>query len=186
MPTLAKEPYLHPVTLLEAPGAAKNADDKQWWALYTMSRNEKTLMRKLCAQDRSYYCPVVARQSTSSRGLRTAYVPLFTNYVFLHGDEADRYAAVCTGHVSKVLPVTEADAFVEQMRSIQRVIDSGLDVELAPRFEIGSRVLVKSGPLKGLLGSVIKTRSKYRFVVHVDFLQQGASTIFDGWELERV
>lgn len=187
MPILAKEPYLNPPGLLDDDWRASESEDRTWWALYTMSRTEKMLMRKLCTQEKSYYCPVIARRSKALRGAsRTAYLPLFANYVFLLGNEVDRHAAVSTGHVSRVLPITDPASFVTQMRLVQQVIESGLDVELAPRFEVGTRVLVKSGPLKGVQGFVVKLRSRSRFVVQVDFLQQGASTVLDGWEIERV
>lgn len=180
MPVLALEPYLHPVDLLDQEPLA----DETWWALYTLARNEKSLMRKLCRQQRHYYCPVIGRRGRATA--RVAHLPLFSNYVFLCGTELDRYAAVCTGHVANCLPIPDAAQFVAQMRSIQRMIDGGLDLELVPQFETGAAIRVKTGPLKGLEGWVTKHRSRYRFVVNVDFLQQGASTIIDGWDLERL
>jgi hypothetical protein len=181
MPALALEPFVCPPDLLQVEPAVGDS----WWALYTRARNEKALMRKLSRQERHYYCPVVPRRDRSLT-TRLAYLPLFSNYVFLCGTELDRYAAVCTGHVANCLPIPNAAQFVAQMRSIQRMIDGGLELELAPQFEAGAAIRVKTGPLKGLEGRVVKHRSRYRFVINVDFLQQGASTIIDGWDLERL
>ncbi|MDZ4688209.1 MAG: transcription termination/antitermination NusG family protein [Planctomycetaceae bacterium] len=188
MPVLSKEPYLYPPDLLDETVDFESLGGSSWWALYTLPRNEKSLMRNLCAREQRFYCPVVARRNhhRGRGGVRTSYLPLFSNYVFLHGDEQDRYAAVCTGHVSRCLVIGDTDAFVQQMRAIQQLIDSGLAMDLVPGLEVGTRVRVKSGPLKGLQGSVVKSRNRARFLIHVDFLQQGASTVVDGWELERI
>jgi len=190
MPLLAKEPYLFPPDLFGCEEGAKRSESgnkDSWWALYTLARNEKTLMRKLYAHERRFYCPIVAKRHRVGRGsVRTSYLPLFSSYVFLQGDEQDRYEAVCTGLVSRCLPINDRERFVQQMRSIQLMIESGLPIELEPGLTVGTRVRVKSGPLKGLPGQILKTRSRSRFIVNVEFLQQGASTLLDDWELEKI
>ena len=189
MPLLAKETYLFPPDLLGSddqfrPSALE--DDRPWWTLYTLARNEKSLMRKLLIEERRFYCPVIAKRRRIGSSVRTSYQPLFPSYVFLQGGEEDRHRAVCTGLVSRCLPIMERRRFVEQMRSIQLMIDSGLPLEPELRLRVGARVRVTSGPLKGLAGQIVKSRGQRRFIVTVEFLQQGASTVLDDWELEQI
>ncbi|HUP78617.1 MAG TPA: UpxY family transcription antiterminator, partial [Pirellula sp.] len=77
-----------------------------WWALYTLARFEKKLMRQLLKIEVPFYGPTIARRYRSPQGrIRTSVEPLFPNYVFIMGDEMARYKAVSTGSVSRCMPV---------------------------------------------------------------------------------
>jgi transcription antitermination factor NusG len=144
-------------------------------------------MRALAAQERAFYCPVIEKHHrTSTGGVRKSFVPLFTNYVFLRGEETDRYSAVCTGHVAASLAIPDPSRFLQQMQSVEQMIHCGVPLELEPQLTVGTYVRIKSGPLKGLRGHIAQLRDRARFIVNVEFLQQGTSTLIDGWELERL
>ena len=55
MPILSRETNLHPYELLESE-LAVNSD---WWAMYTLPRQEKKLMRRLLDRDVPFYAPNV-------------------------------------------------------------------------------------------------------------------------------
>lgn len=204
MPLLAKEIYTWPPDLLTA--NAINATDSEfaeprwdseiapradsdlpWWALYTLARREKALMRKLLADDQQFCCPVVCKTHRTPQGsARRAYVPVFANYVFLRGDDVARYKAVCTGDVSRCLPVPEPQRFIAQLGDILRLIDSGQPVTVEARLPRGTAVRIKSGPFKGMLGRITQVRKHPKFTVYLDFMQQGVSLAVDDWEIERV
>jgi hypothetical protein len=40
-------------------------------------------------------------------------------------------------------------------------------------------VVIRSGPLAGLRGTIVEKAAKRRFVVAVDFIQRGASIVLD-------
>lgn len=99
MPILARETDIYPDDLLEMDGNGSEPD-VGWWTLYTLSRREKQLMRKLRALDVPFYGPVAPKRTRSPAGrIRTSYVPLFPNYVFIYGDESHRYESLTTGCV---------------------------------------------------------------------------------------
>lgn len=184
MPLLSSEPNLFPSTLLDD---GTDANSRPWWAIYTMSRQEKELMRRLSALQVPFYCPIVSHRYRSPAGrARTSYLPLFTNYVFINADNDQRYRAVCTGCVSKTLPIDDPVAFVGQIRNIRRMIDAGCHLTIESKLVAGDWVRVKSGPLTGLEGEVIERRGERRLLVALNFLQQGASVAMDDWELERL
>jgi transcription antitermination factor NusG len=192
MPLLAKEVYTWPVDLLASfpPDSADPEDfaaDQPWWALYTFARREKALMRKLLADDQQFCCPVACKTHRTAAGtVRRAYVPVFSNYVFLRGDDAARYQAVCTGDVSRYLPVPDPRRFAAQLGDIVRLIESGQPVTVEARLPRGTEVRVKSGPFKGMLGRITQVRKHPKFTVYLDFMQQGVSLAVDDWEIERV
>src|ERR1700730_229246 len=100
MPILAREIDIYPEGLLDRCELGYAAGAK-WWALYSLPRREKELMRRLRRLEISFYTPIVTRPTRSPTGrTRVAHVPLFSNYVFLHGDESDRYRATTTNCIS--------------------------------------------------------------------------------------
>ena len=175
MPILSKDIDLHPVDLLESSEQAA-APGHQWWALYTRSRREKDLMRRLRALDVGFYSPLVAKRNKSPGGrVRTSYLPLFPCYVFLYGDESDRYEAMTTNCISRWMPVPDGAGLVRDLQRIYQLINTGVPVTPEATLQAGDRVRITSGTLKGLEGVIIRHRKGNRLLVAVDFLSQGAS-----------
>ena len=86
MPILPREPDTFPGDLLDqaAPGSASVAP---WWAVYTLPRREKQLVRRLREMGIAHYLPLVKRRSRSRSGrVRISHVPLFANYAFVRGE----------------------------------------------------------------------------------------------------
>ncbi len=186
MPILKKENDLFPSDLFEEDGPLSN-DVGQWWALYTRSRREKELMRRLTTMEIAFFSPVVEQQHRSPNGrLRTSYLPLFSNYVFLRGDETDRHSALTTGCVSRDIEVTDPEALVRDLRQIRELIELGSDLTPEARIEPGTKVRVKTGMLTGRVGTVIERRGQRRLLVSVDFLQRGASVELTSCDLETI
>lgn len=186
MPILTRETNLFPPDLLTRDQLG-HEPELGWTALYTHSRQEKELMRKLCALDIAFYSPIVSRRQRSPAGrMRESHLPLFPNYVFLYGDEMARYRAVTTGCVAQALAVTDPDPLTHQLRQIERLLASGQDLLLHHRLQPGTRVRICQGTLTGLEGVVIREHGQTRLLVSVDFVQQGASMLIDETTLETV
>jgi transcriptional antiterminator RfaH len=184
MPILKQEADLHPNDLFEQ-DPPQVVESTQWWAMYTRSRREKDLMRRLAQKDIAFYCPIVEKRHRSPSGrLRTSYMPLFSNYVFLCGSSTDRYEAMCTGCVSRDLEVKDPAALFRDLREIYELIRSGVEVTPEPEIPVGTAVRVTSGPLEGREGLVIDRRGRHRLLVTVNFLQQGASAELSDCDVE--
>lgn len=184
MPILGPEPDLFPADLFDL--AAANADPARgWWALYTLSRREKELMRNLLAMEVPFYCPIVPKRYRSPAGrVRTTHLPLFTNYVFLYGDEELRYKAVTTGCVSRQIPVPNGGQLTHDLRQLHDLIVAGVPLTLESRLETGDYVRVRSGAFRNYEGTILRREGKMRLLVHVNFLQQGASLLLDECQVE--
>ena len=180
MPLLHQEIDLFPDHLL-----AMEPDVGRWWAMYTLARREKEMMRRLRAQQISFYGPVFEQVYRSPAGrLRSSFLPLFPNYVFVHGDEAARYSAVSTGCVSRCIEIPDQAGLLHDLQTVHQLLTAGLDVTAESILHPGQRVRVKNGPLVGQIGQVIQRRGQMRLLVTVNFLQQGASVEIEGFDLE--
>lgn len=181
MPLLHAEPDIFPPTLLDVADSPQG----EWWVLYTLARKEKQLCRLLLAQQLSFFCPTVDRRYRSPGGrARISHLPLFPNYVFLHGNNEVRYQSVTTGCVSRCLSVAEPDRFVHDLQQIKRLIECGVPLTPEDKLRPGMLVRVKNGPLRGLDGRILENRSGRRLLVAVNFIQRGASVELGDWELE--
>src|SRR5262245_17214544 len=184
MPTLAAETDLYPIDLLDRDDWT-NEEERRWWALYTRSRCEKELMRRLRALEIPHYGPTMEKRGRTPQGrIRTAFVPLFANYVFFYGDPSQRYAALTTNCVSRDLPVFDGRQLAFDLRQLRQLLISGAPVLPESRLEPGARVRVSTGPLTGHEGTVLRRRGETRLLVAVRFLQQGASVQIDECDLE--
>jgi transcriptional antiterminator RfaH len=185
MPILPPEPDMFPEDLLE-PGHP-TAGDRRWWALYTLPRREKDLVRRLRRHRIHHYCPLVPKRNRSPSGrVRTSHVPLFAGYVFLAGSEDDRYEAMTTNCVSRCLEVPDPVELVRDLRQIRQLVESGAPLTPEARLQPGMMVRVRSGSLAGFEGTVIKRRGTERLLVAVRFLQKGASVELEDCQVERI
>lgn len=183
MPLLAAEPMLFPDDLFDS----RTGGDEPWWVLYTLARQEKQLCRHLHAAGSQFYCPIIERRYRSAGGrARSSYLPLFPNYVFLHGEETARYHAVSTGCVSRCLPVADGPAFLADLRQLHQLIALGVPLTPEERLQPGMRVRVKNGPFAGVEGVVLKRHSERKLLVMVNFIQRGASMELGDYELEQI
>jgi transcription antitermination factor NusG len=183
VPILDQEPDLFPDDLLQI--LEPDSNPGTWHVMYTLSRREKDLMRKLRAQEIPHYGPMVQQRKRSPAGrIRTSYIPLFTGYVFVCGDEEARYTAVSTGCVSRNLSVTENSELLTDLRRIHLLQHSGTDVRPEPKPLVGRTARVISGPMAGVKGTISQEHSHHRLTVIVKFMNQGASVQVDEADLE--
>jgi hypothetical protein len=186
MPILAAEIDMHPEGLLDRPQVDRG-DQGRWWALYTLSRREKELMRRLRGLDIAFYSPLVPRRRNSPSGCsRVAHVPLFSGYVFVYGEEDERNRAMTTNCVSRWLSVADGEKLTQDLRQIQRLIASSAPLTPEARLLPGMRVRVRSGLLAGIEGEVVSRQGQTRLVVAVSFLSQGASLLLEDCQVERL
>jgi transcriptional antiterminator RfaH len=182
MPILKEEPSMYPETLLEA--APTEVDARQWLALYTKARQEKSLARELFKYGIPFYLPLV-RKTTLSRGRRrSSWMPLFGGYVFLFASEEERVRTLATNRISRVLAVEYPDQLIFDLRQLRQLIASNAPLTVESRLQPGQQVRVRQGAFAGLEGTVLKRRGETRLLVSINFLQQGASVEIDDFMLD--
>jgi transcription antitermination factor NusG len=182
MPILKYQTDLHPESLLDV---AEVSATNHWWLVYTRSRREKDLMRRLFAANVPYYGPTYRRGQRSPNGrIRLVQTPLFPNYVFLFGDEDSRRAALETNCVARIDRIAQGPEFIEELRSLKRVLSGDRPVTPELRLEPGEHVAIRSGPFRGLTGTLVNREKTNRLVVSVNFIQRGASVEVFDFEIE--
>ena len=54
-------------------------------------------------------------------------------------------------------------------------LEAGIDLTPEGQLQPGDTVRVKSGPMEGVIGTVVERRGKKRLIVEINFIQRGAS-----------
>ena len=188
MPILPKQRDLFPADLFEGdPEGLLESGSAAWVAFYTLARREKDLARRLEALKIPFYAPLVSRRLSSAGGrARTSWVPLFPGYVFSLVDDEQRRTALATNTISRWLSVPDQRMLEGDLRGIKRLIDSEMPLTPEARLEQGQPVRVRSGPLRGMEGTVVSRKGEQRLVVAVRFLNQGASIEMEDVDQERL
>jgi transcriptional antiterminator RfaH len=184
MPILAAEPDCYPNNLLDE--MPPDSADRRWWAVYTMSRQEKSLARQLHGMTVPYYLPLVSKVSrVGGRKVKT-HLPVFGGYLFLYGSEEERVQALTTNRISRILPVPDTERMTSDLRNVRNLITAGAPLTVESRLQPGQRVRVKGGALMGLEGQIVSRRGESRLLIAVHYLQQGVSIQIDDYMVEPI
>lgn len=183
MTILAPETSIFPHGLLD--GEVTSADsDRRWWAVYSKSRQEKAIARHLVGMEVPFYLPLVQKTSMI-RGRRVkSLLPLFTSYLFIYADEAERVKTLSTNRVVQMFAATDVVEMTRDLKNIQTLIDCGAPLTVESNLQPGQRVRVKTGSLRGIEGVITARRGEDRLLVSVKFLQQGVSILIQDFQVE--
>jgi transcriptional antiterminator RfaH len=182
MPLLRLEPFAFPEDLLES--ALESSGN--WWVLHTKPRAEKSLARQLLARRSPYFLPLYHRKWRTGGRLRSSYLPLFPGYLFLRGDSQDRLRALETNLVVRALDVSDQAQLRADLVRVYQLVQSGSPLAPEDRLTPGSPVEIISGPLAGVQGKILRRGKRLKFLVEVQFLQQGVSVEIESWMFQAL
>ena len=152
-----------------------------WYAIWTRSRHEKHVRDQLSQKHVDVFLPTITRWSRWKDRKKKIDWPLFPGYVFARFDPIDRLPILkCDGVVTIVgtegLPSPIPEVEIDGIRTL---IESELSYDPCPLIKEGMMVEVKSGPLKGVVGRLIRKGSHARLVLSVDLIGQAVSVEVD-------
>ena len=184
MPILSAEPQFCPVDLFER--GSEGSLGRNWWVIHTKPRQEKSLARHLHAARIPFYLPLVSKRLRVRNRTLTSYTPLFPGYVFMLAVVEERIAAFSTNRIVRSIPVVDQQKLWRDLNQVQQLISTGAPITPEGRLAPGTVVDIRTGPLAGLRGKILKNATGRRFVVEVDFIQRGASIVLDDFTLVPV
>jgi len=159
---------------------------RSWFAVHTASNHEKRVAQHLRLREIETFLPLYgATRRWKNRTTVKVEVPLFSGYVFARIASTERIRVlqvpmVCSIVGSKREPTPLPDYEIERLRA-------GLQGRQAypfPYLKVGNRVRVRSGPLAGLEGIVVRTYGRLSVVLSVDMIQKSIAVHVEADELE--
>jgi len=174
MPALPEEPSIFPPDLFSN-GSFAGDSTRGWWVMRTKPRQEKAVAREHLQRAFSYFLPTTKRLRLGSRGESSSHLPLFPGYLFSFVSDEERFEISRTGRLASFVAVPDQHKIWGELANLYELLGRGLNVHPVMRVHEGSRVTLRTGPLKGITGVVIRSSGRCRFVVRIDFLQAGAA-----------
>lgn len=165
-------------------GAFENPGSNPWYALHVRSRHEKTVAAQLEAKQQTVFLPLYESRNRWRDRWKTVELPLFPGYVFCQVPPGYCSQVIATSGVIDVVRVGSEPAAVapHEIDMIKVVAASRLPVEPYPNLAVGETVVIQSGPLAGVTGTLIEVRNNLRLVVSVEILCRSVQVQIDrGW-----
>lgn len=152
-----------------------------WFAVQTRTRYENFVATQLRGKGYDLFLPLYNCRRRWSDRIKDLELPLFPGYLFCRFDPLSRLPILMTPGVFRIvgsgknlLPV---DA--EEIAAIQAATRSGLPSQPWPFLQIGQRVKVEFGPLRGLEGILVSLKGHHRVVLSVTLLQRSMAVEVD-------
>jgi transcription termination/antitermination protein NusG len=157
-----------------------------WYAIWTRSRHEQMVREQLERRGYEAFLPTITRWSRWKDRKKKIDWPLFPGYCFARFDTHERLPILkCSGVVSIVsfdgdiapIPDVEIDG-------IRRLVESDLQYDPCPLIREGTMVEVVHGPLRGVVGRLLRKGAHARLMLAVDLIGQAVSVEVDAADIK--
>jgi len=161
---------------------------ERWYAAFTKHQHEKRVTQVLTNKGFETFLPLYREVHRWKDRDKTLCLPLFPCYVFVRTNlerklDILQTPGICwlVGRGGYAWPIPDHE--VDPIRSLA---GSSAKFEPHPFVACGDRVRVRSGPLLGIEGIIIRARNQHRLVLSVQLLKQSAAVEVDLSDVERV
>ena len=154
-------------------------EGRSWVVIHARPRCEKKLADVALQQRLLPYLPLQRRTHHYGSRVRSFDSPLFPGYLFCLADAAGTQWLRQSRYTANLLEVSDQHQLVAQLRQIQAALQLGHLVEVLPYLEVGHKVRVAAGPMRGAEGIVVRIKGKTRIVLNVDMIRESVSVEVD-------
>lgn len=157
-----------------------------WFAVWTRSRHEQMVREQIGTKGLEAFLPTVTRWSRWKDRRKKVDWPLFPGYCFARFDPDERLSVLkCTGVVSIVSFNGDIASIPDlEIESLRRLVASELQYDPCPLIREGAMVEVVHGPLKGVVGRLLRKGAHARLVLAVDLIGQAVSVEVDAADVK--
>jgi len=170
---------LNPVTL-------DDASSRNWYAVFTVPQNEKSVVRHLNLREVESFLPTYETVRVWKNRQRMKLVlPLFPSYLFVRINPRERAKVLqspgvlhIVGNGREYVPLPDPE--IEFLRT-------GLCTQRIEPFRelfVGEKVRIKSGVMQGVCGTLVRKASGFRFILTLELINQHVAAQVDAEDLE--
>ncbi len=162
--------------------------ERQWYAVYTVPRNEKSVAKHFELRQIEHFLPTYETvRNWKNRQRVKVILPLFPAYIFVCIDRSDRARVLQSPGVLQIvgnsreprpLPRSEIE-FLRSDFCRQRA-------EPCQEFVVGQKVRVRTGVMRGIEGVLIRKNNSLRFVLTLSLINQHAAIEVQAQDLEAL
>jgi transcription antitermination factor NusG len=167
---------------------SRNSLQLCWYAAYTRANHEKRVRDKLEQRSVESFLPLYGTSRRWKDRWMRLEMPLFPGYVFV------RMALVDRSRVLQVPSVVRLVGFSghlsplpdEEIEGMKKGLVGGVRAEPHPFLTVGRRVRIKSGPLVGRQGILLRRKGISRVVLSIDLIMRSIAVDVDVADVEPV
>jgi transcription termination/antitermination protein NusG len=158
-----------------------------WYAVWTRSRHEQVVREQLDQKGFEAFLPTIARWSRWKDRKKKIDWPLFPGYCFARFDPAERLSVLTSPGVVNIVSFNSEIAAIPdpEIESIRLLVSTDLQYDPCPLIREGMMVQVVSGPLKGVIGRLVRKGAHARLILAVDLIGQAVSVEVDAADIRE-
>ena len=162
------------------------SEGRGWWAVYTKHQHEKRVADMLLTKGSEVFLPLYTADRRRRDRTVTLALPLFPSYVFVREDPEMRLAVLSTPGVHLIVSRGPAFGVIpdEEIENLRVAIAARRVIEPHPYCQIGKRVRIARGALKGLEGILIRQKGLCRVILSIEMLEKSMAVEVDAVEIE--
>ena len=171
---------------MESSRLGQGSGGPSWYAIWTRSRHEKIVRDQLDKKHVDVFLPTIGRWSRWKDRKKKIDWPLFPGYVFARFVADERIGILKVDGVVQIIsnngilsPIPD-----EEIESIRTLVDSELAYDPVPLVKEGDMVRVAHGPLKGVVGRLVRKGAHARLILSVDLIGQAVSVEVDAADVK--
>ncbi|HSP70100.1 MAG TPA: transcription termination/antitermination NusG family protein [Bryobacteraceae bacterium] len=156
-------------------------EQTRWYALAVRYQHEQQTARALRSKGLETLVPLYRSPRQWSDRVKEIDLPVFAGYVLCQFPLAQRTQVTDTPGVAKIVGFGGRPAPLEdsEIAGIRLVMESKQRWAPWPYLKAGDRVRVERGPLRGLEGTLLRTKDALRLVIGVELLQRSMAVELD-------
>jgi transcription antitermination factor NusG len=152
-----------------------------WFALQIRMRHETNVADHLQGKGYEWFLPLYKARRRWSDRVKEVSSPLFPGYLFCRFNPQDRLPILKTPGVTQIVGYNHVPVPVDEqeIEAIRRLIASGLPNFPCAFLQVGCKVRIEAGALRGLEGILTELKGKRRLVLSITLLQRSVAVEID-------
>lgn len=167
----------------------QSSSELNWYIFYTCPRAEKIVQRELFLRHYEVFLPMTRTlRIWKNRQKKLIDQVLFPNYIFVKTYPSELYYIIrvkrivtcinCAGKPSTISSI--------EVAGIKAVLETGLEVTVENKYEVGESVKIIEGPLVGYEGILVKQEGRTRFGIQLKEISQTILINIEGSMFEKI
>jgi transcription antitermination factor NusG len=157
-----------------------------WYAIYTQHQHEKVVATLLSNKNFEVFLPLYTARHLWTDRTKHLSLPLFPSYVFVRTCLRERVEVLRTPGVYQFVGFGGVPHAIpdDEIQAVQRAIEHSPSIQPHPYLHCGDRVRVKSGPLMGSQGILVRIKNQCRLVLSIELLNRSVAVEVEQSEVD--
>ena len=162
--------------------------EQKWYAAYTSANHEWSVAAQLDVRSVEHFLPTYSSVRRWKDRRVTLKLPLFPGYVFVRMAMRERALVMQVPGVARLVGFNGGPTPlpVEEIEGLKRGLMSGMRAEPHRFLTAGRRVRVRSGPLAGTGGILVRRKSFERLVISLELIHRSIAVDLAAADIEAV